>query len=284
MCGNFGLLFIKNTASSDTSTAKAEEPKIVSPFAYQPGVAVESSADALPLSSEDRQFRQRRVSFSIDVRDDDDSNSRTDSVHSMVVKDPLRNPLHILESQASNTEIRGGQAGGYSSLEYEKLKNTSPMAMHPVGEEVNSPHQSSHHSVGSSQHSSRIVAGAKRRLSGALTAASTKAANINIVLADEHSPIHSSSHEYSQIGGSNNGHSSITSSSDQVFRTHKHNNTTSSTTSLAAFEAEFLSVPHNTRVRTVARKRHPLAADLTEQFVKARRGKGMQLDNTFTGE
>jgi hypothetical protein len=90
-------------------------------------------------------------------------------------------PLKILESQTASTEVRGGQAGGYSSLEYNWVK-----------------------------------------------------------IAE-------------------------------------------SSTFDALVQPKTVAVPTNTRVRCVARKRYPLAADLAGLFLKTRLGKQLSSDGTLTG-
>lgn len=50
----------------------------------------------------------------------DESTSRT-------ITSPLKDPIDILEAQTAATEIRGGQAGGYSSIEWPTLEDNVPV-------------------------------------------------------------------------------------------------------------------------------------------------------------
>jgi hypothetical protein len=52
----------------------------------------------------------------------------------------------------------------------------------------------------------------------------------------------------------------------------------------ALFSASVIAVPNVTRVRMVARKRHPLAADLSQLYLKQRAGKMPDPKSTITGE
>lgn len=216
-------------------------------------------SDETPVVNRRVSFKTKSVGFAEELEEHEQEESEEMENERAVQSnkgDALKNPLAILEAQAANTEIRGGQAGGYSSLEYAKVKNTSPAALHPVGEDVNSPFQSSH-SVTSSNHS---------RITG-IMAAKHAAPRSGTKTSDVQSPLHRSNHDstvhaqmrpraLTQDGGIN----------------------------YSAFEAEFVSVPTNTRVRTVARKRYPLSTDLSDQFLAARKGDTIRLDNTFTGK
>ena len=249
MCGNFGLLFIKNHFDN------------TGPEYGDSGVTVSGKRkgfDALE-QQEDHFVKNRKVTFGTsgnDTDDDEDGGELQSSIKVPAGNDKLRNPLLILEAQAANTEIRGGQAGGYSSLEFEKIKNTSPATLHPVGETVHSPFRSSH-SVGSSTHSRMVAAVAKNPKHKVTQHASSTG-------GDTHSPLHSSNH-------------------DATVHSYQRNRTMSQSANYAHFEAEFVTLPVSTRVRTVARKRYPLATDLTAQFLQARLNKPLELNNTFTG-
>jgi hypothetical protein len=269
MCGNFGLLFLKNQ-STDSDKAEPEpengdRKKDVTRNGF------------MQVEREEHSVKTRTVSFgNHDGLTEENEDAETGESAISVSKDPLRSPLLILEAQAANTEIRGGQAGGYSSLEYQRVKNTSPAAMHPVGETVHSPFRSTH-SVGSSTHSkivSNLAAnpkhsGRSRQHSNPeqrhATQTTTNTNRSTATGGDTHSPLHASSHDAT------------------VHSSYQRNRTMSQSGNFAQFEAEYVSVPHNTRVRTVARKRYPLAADLSSQFLQARKGKTIELDNTFTG-
>lgn len=249
MCGNFGLLFIKNQSSESSEKTESDQQEETK-RAKRP--RKHKKAGFVAVDGEETLTRTRKVSFD-GVGDDEASESEDEGATTTTVKDVLKNPLLILEAQAANTEIRGGQAGGYSSLEYTKVKNDSPAAMHPTNEEVNSPFHSNHSAgAGASHHNThnRVAA----------TVPTKRSAN------DTHSPLHSSNHD-------------STVHNQQRPRAMSQ----SGVVNYGAFEAEFNTVPSNTRVRTVARKRYPLAADLSEQFLKARKGKTIELDKTFTG-
>jgi hypothetical protein len=269
MCGNFGLLFLKNqTADSENAEPEPQDgdrKKDVSRNGF------------MQVEREEHNVKTRTVSFGKhDGLPEDNEDTETGESAITSSKDALRSPLLILEAQAANTEIRGGQAGGYSSLEYQRVKNTSPAAMHPVGETVHSPFRSTH-SVGSSTHSkivSNIAANpkhggrARQNSNPEQRHAAQTATNTNSSAAaggDIHSPLHASNHDAT------------------VHSSYQRNRTMSQSGNFAQFEAEYVSVPHNTRVRTVARKRYPLAADLSSQFLQTRKGKTIELDNTFTG-
>lgn len=266
MCGNFGLLFIKNQTGGDHAEPEPDVHSDRQPFATSPK-PVNNKGFSILDGTEDthnpvvtRRVSFKTVGFADEGEDSEESQEASAALSSK--SDPLKNPLQILESQAANTEIRGGQAGGYSSLEYAKVKNTSPLALHPVGEDVNSPFASAH-SVSSSNHSRIAGIMAHKAAAGSASAPIPRSGTKS---SDIQSPLHASNHDstvHSQMrpralsqGGSVN---------------------------FAPFEAEYVSVPTNTRVRTVARKRYPLAADLSDHFLKARMGKTIELDNTFTG-
>lgn len=278
MCGNFGLLFIKNQTGNDNTEPESDLHTDRQPFAPTPKPTNKNGFSA--LDAEDASSSQRRVSFkTVGFAQETDALDTEEEATSQATKnDALKNPLQILEAQAANTEIRGGQAGGYSSLEYTKVKNTSPLALHPVGEDMSSPFASSH-SVGSSNHS---------RIAGIMAA---KTAKLTQAQAQSHSPAHSPIHQQSHSAMPRSG----TKSSDVQSPLHGSNHDSvhsqmrpralsqDGSVNFAPFEAEYVNVPTNTRVRTVARKRYPLATDLSNQFLKARMGKTMALDNTFTG-
>jgi len=175
MCGNFGLLFLKKNQACDR---KAE-----------------------PVVYEDNPSALRTAGGKVYIQPPEDASTE--------VSDPLNSPMDILEAQASNTEIRGGQAGGYSTLEYTHSRNLLIDPLHPF-------QSLSRHGV-DSQHSSH-----------------NSSTNVGI----------------------------------------KPN--------LSTFDAEYLSIPHNTRIRAVARKRYPLAADLTKVLKSARNGKALNLNKTLT--
>lgn len=275
MCGNFGLLFIKNQSGSENPEPESDLHTDRQPFAPAPKPTNKDGFSV--LDADDAPSTSRRVSFkSVGFAQETDAlDSEEEGTVQATKNDALKNPLQILEAQAANTEIRGGQAGGYSSLEYSKVKNTSPLALHPVGEDMSSPFASSH-SVGSSNHSriAGIIAAKAAKLSHAQPHSPTHRppqANTNAMprsgtkTSDVQSPLHASHHD--------SVHSQM----------RPRALSQDGSVNFAPFEAEYVTVPTNTRVRTVARKRYPLATDLSNQFLKARMGKTIELDNTFTG-
>lgn len=250
MCGNFGLLFVKNQASENVEN---DDAKSKSRFVTSDGFE--------KIESEENYVRNRTVSFSLPDGHADRTEHNEDAAFELPKQSSLRSPLMILEAQAANTEIRGGQAGGYSSLEYERVKNVAPVAMHPIGETVHSPFRSTH-SVGSSTHS-KIVANVMSN-PRFRSRARTLSSGSKPPIADTHSPLHRTS-------------------DDKTEHTYQRNRTMTQTDSYTQFEAEYVVVPRSTRVRTVARKRYPLSTDLSNGFLKERKGETIQLDKTFTG-
>ncbi|RYH31979.1 hypothetical protein EON65_01565 [archaeon] len=158
MCGNFGLLSLGASAAlPDTSSHH------------------EKSFHKVPLSP-DKSLHDsmHEVAKTQGMRYQDQA--AEDSA-----KQELINPLKILEAQTACTEIRGGQAGGFSTIEYKFARK---------------------------EHESRYE---------------------------------------------------------------------------AMFNASIVAVPELTRVRMVARKRHPLAADLAALYLRHRAGKALDPKSAITG-
>ena len=65
---------------------------------------------------------------------------------------------------------------------------------------------------------------------------------------------------------------------------YKYQKTESGSRFESMFTAKMIAVPKMTRVRMVARKRHPLAADLAELYTKERRGQTIDPKATVTGK
>jgi hypothetical protein len=272
MCGNFGLLFIKNPPIEGTDNEVSERTSKKGP----------NTTGFTPLDEEEQVVRTRTVSFSetVNPKPEQDTGRRVGFTTTEEAKDELRNPLLILEDQTANTEIRGGQAGGYSSLEYERVKNSAPVATHPIGETVHSPFRSTH-SVSGDMHN---VLAARVRTNPRLSQSQSHvqaAQRRQQASASEvaQSPMHTQEQGREHPYGRTRNHSH-----DATVHLYQRNRTMSQTANYSQFEAEYVAVPHNTRVRTVARKRYPLAADLSRQFLQERKGKGIALDNTFTGK
>ena len=121
MCGNFGLLQI---GSAVPVSSNAVEPKLIDDNDI-PNPGCEKVQDSLDMSlheslHEVSRLRGLRLSGEFDIskeiRQQSGLSSKQPSDHSTV---QLLSPLVILQSQTASTEIRGGQAGGYSSIEYD---------------------------------------------------------------------------------------------------------------------------------------------------------------------
>ena len=286
MCGNFGLLFIKNQSNKDAEQTEDDAIAAFSPKGVHPQDSAMAIKHTRKVSFHETD-QSRDFSFGSAACSKKEYDEVTlqdvpevEEPQSPASHDPLINPLLILEAQAANTEIRGGQAGGYSSIQYERVKNLTPAALHPTGEQVNSPFHISNHSASnhcSSQHSSKIGENIIGPSGGG-----TKIINIGIDEEAARSPLHNGKTTVAK-NIPNSAHN-VSAHSSSVHSQQGYTPLPSSHFNFTPFEAEYLNVPLNIRVRTVARKRHPLAADLTKQFVQAREGKTIELDNTFTGE
>ena len=112
MCGNFGLLQVGVPAlPAEQSLDGPDDPK------------PKSKRDLLDFSLHESLHEVSRL-HGLRLPEDIEENplpkfsahgSKNLSIRSLL------SPLRILESQTASTEIRGGQAGGYSSLEYEGI-------------------------------------------------------------------------------------------------------------------------------------------------------------------
>ncbi len=163
MCGNFGLLSLGEAPKPDSvelSDGIFKKPKV--------------QTDALDQSLNESMHEVSRL-HGLSKKDKDKKSSASNGDGAVSTTDDdlaIISPVSILRAQTSSTEIRGGQAGGYSSFEYKQSA---------VGERV-------------------------------------------------------------------------------------------------------IPTPLTTRVRTVARKRHPLAADLANHYLNARGGRAPESSSTLTGE
>lgn len=158
MCGNFGLLSLgAGAASADTSSH------------HEKSFHKQQASDASLHESMHEVAKTQGMRYQDQAADDDSA------------KQELINPLKILEAQTACTEIRGGQAGGFSTIEYKFTRK---------------------------EHESRYE---------------------------------------------------------------------------AMFNASIVAVPEMTRVRMVARKRHPLAADLADLYLRHRGGKSLDPKSAITG-
>lgn len=179
MCGNFGLLSLGKivpvdssvhakpvagvtVADDDLDKSLHESMQMVSNLQ---GVRVQGDHPAWAKSTY-KSSTHGYASANEDMQESDDK---------------AVSPLDILQSQTASTEVRGGQAGGYSSLEFDWVKKKSESRMDMMGEQT-------------------------------------------------------------------------------------------------------VAIPHQHRVRCVARKRYPLAADLAGLFLKSRSGKGLDGTGTLSGK
>lgn len=117
MCGNFGLLQVGVPA------LPGNESYVVS--ADDRGVEIKSKHDLLDFSFHESLHEVSRLHGLRLTEDVDESLFPVGSNHGAKTSSVL-SPLIILESQTASTEIRGGQAGGYSSLEYEGIVTKDP--------------------------------------------------------------------------------------------------------------------------------------------------------------
>ena len=168
MCGNFGLLYLhdknnnnnsgENTNNNhDNNNQASADDKLMMNSSYNGNDIIQHNANEVIVA----QIFERNI----------DNN-----IYSKTII--LKEPLLILQHQAANTEIRGGQAGGYSSFEYTKCHNSKA----------------------------------------------------------------------------------------------------------TTYETAYNQIPDITRIRAVARKRVPLAGDLTAKYLQTRKGRRIGFDKTFTGE
>jgi hypothetical protein len=168
MCGNFGLLYLHNENNNDNSNKNKNN--------NHDNYNQASADDKLMMNSSYKSYDiPQHNSNEVIVAQIFEGNINNNINSKTII---LKKPLLILQHQAANTEIRGGQAGGYSSFEYTKCHNSKA----------------------------------------------------------------------------------------------------------TPYEAEYNQIPDITRIRAVARKRVPLAGDLTAKYLHARKGRRMGFDKTFTGE
>ena len=114
MCGNFGLLQLGIT----TLVALPDSDDDVGLKILAPNDELDRLGMSLPESLHEVS-RLCGLRVSRDVLDLD-GNDAPEVVHRTLASESL-SPLLILQSQTASTEIRGGQAGGYSSLEYDDV-------------------------------------------------------------------------------------------------------------------------------------------------------------------
>lgn len=101
MCGNFGLLSLGTTVNTSENSSHHNESY------HKPRV----QQDELDMSVSASMHQVSKLN-GIRVLNEDQIGE----------KEEMISPLTILEAQTACTEIRGGQAGGYSSIEYKYQK------------------------------------------------------------------------------------------------------------------------------------------------------------------
>ena len=115
MCGNFGLLQLG-------ITTLVAFPEINDDVGFKKVASIDDF-DQLGMSLHESLHEVSRLHGLRVSRDaiDWNENDETKEVDTMTASKSL-SPLSILQSQTASTEIRGGQAGGYSSLEYDDVR------------------------------------------------------------------------------------------------------------------------------------------------------------------
>ena len=120
MCGNFGLLQI------GAPVGNGAQPYQVIDHDYSEVVkAKNNTLDASFHESLHEVSRLHGLRLPEDVNENPPPKNSAHGAKNSSVRS-LLSPLRILESQTASTEIRGGQAGGYSSLEYEGIVTKDP--------------------------------------------------------------------------------------------------------------------------------------------------------------
>jgi hypothetical protein len=121
MCGNFGLLMLGRAATAGSPTAKPSDQSPTTLPAASPMSSNDIGIDNQMLEvsrhggirvarTESNSMNGRRAtSIVIGKRADEEFDSTI-----------ILPPISILEAQTACTEIRGGQAGGYSCIEYKE--------------------------------------------------------------------------------------------------------------------------------------------------------------------
>lgn len=117
MCGNFGLLkLLKNYQKSHEND---ERVKVVEKMGDE-----EDNLDASLHRSMHEVSRLHGIRVATDIKDEKDENNLLISEIKLISPVDVLSPATILHSQTVATEIRGGQAGGISTFEYNSNKNT----------------------------------------------------------------------------------------------------------------------------------------------------------------
>ena len=227
MCGNFGLLYLHNKNNNDNNHDNNNQASV------DDDLMMNSSYNGNDLS---QHVTKEVIVAQIFEGINNNNNNNYNNSKTIILKEPLL----ILQHQAANTEIRGGQAGGYSSFEYTKCHNS--------------------------------ILGQR-----------------NIIASISQHSVHSL-HEFCP---DNSNRPVINCNSNQSNRYHSNNNDViidvdddydNNNNKATKYEAEYNQIPDITRIRAVARKRVPLAGDLTAKYLQTRKGRRMAFDKTFTGK
>lgn len=128
MCGNFGLLVVgaTGTTGDDVASNLHMSSHVVKKIENEVQLSKKSSKSSQrvkPVSSKDMSALDRSMGASIHKV------SKLKGVQCQnglaETDDKLLSPLKVLEAQTSCTEIRGGQAGGFSTFEYRYQQNNA---------------------------------------------------------------------------------------------------------------------------------------------------------------
>lgn len=119
MCGNFGLLSIGSAPETTNEKKQKEGDGDEASFKQ---TSSSKDLDILAISLHESLHEVSRLNgLRLSVDSGDSRNNRDPMMSEKAKHDnnsSMLSPLIVLQSQTASTEIRGGQAGGYSSLEY----------------------------------------------------------------------------------------------------------------------------------------------------------------------
>ena len=114
MCGNFGLLKLgTSTAVAISDVADAETFR-------KPDSEKDDTLDA--SLHESLHEVSRLHGLRVSINEDYSNTDRFTKDLKVASAIEMLSPLTILQSQTASTEIRGGQAGGYSTFEYDDVR------------------------------------------------------------------------------------------------------------------------------------------------------------------
>jgi len=249
MCGNFGLLYLHNSKNdnnnndnNNNNNSKNNNINNInkSNDNNDTGTNTNNHVDDLMMNSSynGNNDIQHLTNEDIVINIFEGNNN---SINYIITKNIiLKEPLLILQHQAANTEIRGGQAGGYSSFEYTACHNSI------LGQ--------SNFIASISQHSKHNQYESYRD-------------NKSIQFDNFNNNNHNDNIDYDDVDDVGDVDFDRADNNDKV----------------TLYQAEYNQIPDITRIRTVARKRVPLAGDLTDKYLQTRKGRRMAFDKTFTG-